>query len=253
MTREIATVRSRCRFTRITGKAMKKNTTIKGLAATASFMLCAIAAAATAEPPVQSVLALAKKEKPALLETLKELTAIESGSREPEELDRIANVLAAKLRALGGKVELIEPTEATTHRLSDTPEKIGKMVRATFTGTGTKKIMLMAHMDTVYPRGMLAQQPYRIDGERAYGLGIADNRQGIATILHTLAMLGAMNFRDYGTITVFKHTARCGTRRGDVVRRRRNAAGRSGSSRHQRPRARAAQRAWPRLARGERA
>jgi glutamate carboxypeptidase len=203
MTREIAPVRSRCRFTRTTRKAMKKNTTIKALAATASFMLCAIAAAATAEPPVQSVLALAKNEKPALLDTLKELTAIESGSREPEELDRIANVLAAKLRALGGKVELIEPTEATTHRLSDTPEKIGKMVRATFTGTGTKKIMLMAHMDTVYPRGMLAQQPYRIDGERAYGLGIADNRQGIATILHTLAMLRAMNFRDYGTITVF--------------------------------------------------
>ncbi|MDB5865680.1 MAG: Carboxypeptidase precursor [Betaproteobacteria bacterium] len=91
---------------------MKKNTTIKGLAATASFMLCTIAAAGAAEQPMQSVLVLAQKEKPSLLDTLKELTAIESGSREPEALDRIANVLAAKLRALGGKVELIEPTEA---------------------------------------------------------------------------------------------------------------------------------------------
>jgi glutamate carboxypeptidase len=153
--------------------------------------------------PVEPIRALAAKEKPALLDTLKELTAIESGSREREELDKIADVLAAKLRALGGKVELIEPTAAETHKLSDTPEKIGKMVRATFTGTGKRKILLMAHMDTVYPRGMLAQQPYRIDGERAYGLGIADNRQGIATILHTLAMLRALNFRDYGTLTVF--------------------------------------------------
>ena len=58
-------------------------------------------------------------------------------------------------------------------------------------------------MDTVYPRGMLAQQPFRIDGDRAYGLGIADDRQGIAVILHTLAILRAMNFRDYGTLTVF--------------------------------------------------
>ena len=87
--------------------------------------------------PAQPVLALAQKEKPALLDTLKELTAIESGSREPEELDRIAKVLANKLRALGGKVEIIEATEATTHKLSDTPQKIGSMVRATFTGTGT--------------------------------------------------------------------------------------------------------------------
>lgn len=153
--------------------------------------------------PVQSVLLQAQKERPALLETLEQLTAIESGTREPEELDKIANVLTARLRALGGNVELIEPTEADTQRLSDTPKKLGQMVRATFTGTGTKKILLLAHMDTVYPRGMLAQQPFRIDGTRAYGLGIADDRHGIAVILHSLAMLRALDFRDYGTITVF--------------------------------------------------
>ena len=151
---------------------------------------------------VEPVWSLAQKETPALMNTLKELIAIEAGSREIEELDKIANVLATRLRALGGKVELIEPTEADTVRLSDTPEKIGKMVRATF-GTGTKKILLMAHMDTIYPRGMAAQQPFRIDGDRAYGLGIADNRHGIAVILHSIAILNAMNFRDYGTITVF--------------------------------------------------
>ena len=129
-------------------------------------MLSAAMAGRAIGQPMQPVLSLAQKERPALLETLKELTAIESGSREPEELDKIANVLAAKLRALGGKVELIEPVEANTHRLSDTPQKLGKMVRATFTGSGTKKILLLAHMDTVYPRGMLAQQPFRIDGDR---------------------------------------------------------------------------------------
>jgi glutamate carboxypeptidase len=57
-------------------------------------------------------------------------------------------------------------------------------------------------MDTVYPRGMLAGQPFKIEGDRAYGLGIADDKQGIAVILHTLAMLRAMNFREYGTLTV---------------------------------------------------
>jgi glutamate carboxypeptidase len=86
--------------------------------------------------------------------------------------------------------------------MEDTPENIGKMVRATFTGSGTKKILLIAHMDTVYPRGMLAQQPFRIDGNRAYGLGIADDKQGIAVVIHTMALLKALNFRDYGTLTV---------------------------------------------------
>jgi glutamate carboxypeptidase len=170
---------------------------------TALFLLGAgLAGQATAQA-LQPLLALAQKEKPALLETLKELTAIESGSRELPELDRIARLLAGKLGALGAKVELVEPVEADMHRLSDTPEKVGSMVRATFTGTGTRKILLLAHMDTVYPRGMLAQQPFRTEGDRAYGLGIADNRHGIAVILHALAMLRAMDFRDYGAITVF--------------------------------------------------
>ena len=35
--------------------------------------------------------------------------------------------------------------------MEDTPEKVGKVVKATFKGTGTKKIMLIAPMDTVYP------------------------------------------------------------------------------------------------------
>jgi glutamate carboxypeptidase len=155
----------------------------------------------TAAQPAESVLSLAKKEQPAVLQTMKTLVEIESGSSDREGLDRIAEVIAGRLRTLGGKVEFIEPGSDTV-RFSNTPEKIGKMVRGTFTGTGTRKILLLAHMDTVYPRGMLAQQPFKIDGNRAWGLGIADDRHGIAVILHTLAILKAMDFRDFGTITV---------------------------------------------------
>jgi glutamate carboxypeptidase len=150
--------------------------------------------------PSEPIFSLAKKEKPALLETLKALVSIESGSRDFEGLGKLAALIAKRLTALGGKVELVEPSDV--YKMADTPEKIGKMVRATFTGKGTKKILLIAHMDTVYPRGMLAKQPFRVEGDRAYGLGISDDKQGIAVILHTLAILKAMNFQQYGTLTV---------------------------------------------------
>jgi glutamate carboxypeptidase len=148
----------------------------------------------------ERLLSLVKNEKPRLLETLKELVSIESGSRDYEGLDKLARLIAERLKDLGGRAELVEPSDI--YKMDDTPEKIGKMVRATFAGTGTKKILLIAHMDTVYPRGMLAQQPFRIEADRAYGLGIADDKQGIAVILHTLAILKAMNFREYATVTV---------------------------------------------------
>ncbi|SEA39723.1 M20/M25/M40 family metallo-hydrolase [Variovorax sp. YR216] len=169
----------------------------KALLLTALSAACAGAFAA----PDERLTALAAKEKPALLETLREFVSIESGSRDLEGLDKMANLVASKFKALGGQVELIDVSEGA-YRMEDTPEKIGKVVRATFKGTGTKKIMLIAHMDTVYQIGMAKQQPFRIDGDKAYGLGIGDDKQGIAVIAHTVAMLKAMNFKDYGTLTV---------------------------------------------------
>src|SRR5499427_6463616 len=168
----------------------------------AALRLCLASTAAAVAAPVEPVRSLAAKEKAPLIETLKGLVSIESGSGDREGLDKIADVIARRLKALGGAVEMIEPDPADIYRMVDTPKQIGKMVEARFTGTGTKKILLIAHMDTVYLRGMLAQQPFRIDGNRAYGLGIADDKHGIAVILHTLAMLKAMDFRDYGLITV---------------------------------------------------
>ena len=141
---------------------------------------CALVAPGTMAAPLEPVLALAGKEKAPLLDTLKDLVSIESGSGDREGLDKIANLIAGRLQALGGKVEQIE-AGADIYRMFDTPKQVGKMVLARFAGTGTKKILLIAHMDTVYLRGMLAQQPFRIDGNRAYGLGISDDKHPSST------------------------------------------------------------------------
>ena len=173
-------------------------------AAVLAVAACAGVPAAMAAPDAR-IAALAAKEKQPLLDSLSQLVSIESGSRDLPGLEKIANLIAEKLRALGGQVELIEPGSAASpeiYRMEDTPEKIGKVVKATFKGTGTKNILLIAHMDTVYQTGMLAKQPFRIEGDKAYGLGIADDKQGIAVILHSLAVLKQLDFREYGTLTV---------------------------------------------------
>ncbi|HLH88700.1 MAG TPA: M20/M25/M40 family metallo-hydrolase [Xanthobacteraceae bacterium] len=164
--------------------------------------LCAGAGLSARAAPVEPVQSLAAGEKAAFLETLEALVSIETGSEDREGLDKISALIAERLTALGGQVELIEPDPPPADRLADLPKRIGRMVEARFTGTGTKRILLIAHMDTVYHRGMLEKQPFRLDGNRAYGLGISDDKAGIAVILHTLAILKAMNFRDYGQVTV---------------------------------------------------
>ncbi len=164
------------------------------------------AVALTSSTPVlaqtqEPILAAARREAAPLLDTLKDLVSIESGSRDLEGLARLADLVAGRLRALGGEVELVD-VSAGMYRMGDTPERVGQAVRATFRGAGTRKVLLIAHMDTVYVRGMAERQPFRVDGDKAYGLGIADDKQGIAVILHALSMLRSLGFRDFGAITV---------------------------------------------------
>jgi len=162
-------------------------------------LLCALPGMAAAAP-LAPIHGLAQQEKAPMIDTMRDLVNIESGSKDLEGLAKIAALIRDRLTQLGGKAELLDAPDI--YRMDDTPAKIGQIVHAEFKGTGKRKIMLIAHMDTVYLRGMLKDQPFRIDGNKAYGLGIADDKQGIAAILHTIAILQKIGFKDYATLTV---------------------------------------------------
>src|SRR5262249_15296877 len=96
-----------------------------------------------------------------------------------------------RLRTLGARTERIPAT--TGH---------GALVKGTLTGTGSLRAMLIAHMDTVYAKGILETEPFRQEGNLLYGPGIADDKGGIAVILHALQVLKESGWRDYATIVV---------------------------------------------------
>ena len=159
-----------------------------------------ITVCAARSQPDQAVMAAIEAEREPLIDTMRQLVGIESGSRDPEGLREIAAVIADRLRDLGGEVELVSHDDP--YVMVDTPAEIGQSVVARFRGQGQGRILLLAHMDTVYLRGQLVEQPFRIIDGRAFGLGIADDKHGIALILHTLAALRALEFDDYELITV---------------------------------------------------
>ena len=163
-------------------------------------LILAMALGAAHAAPQSELLEVAKKEQQPYLDTLRDLVHIESGSKDVAGVKKIAEYIAAKLKAQGAKVEVITPTDI--YRLDDTPEQVGPMVHAEFKGKGTSRIMLIAHMDTVYLPGMLKDQPFRVEGDKAYGLGIADDKQGVALILHIAPLLKKLGIEDFGTLTV---------------------------------------------------
>jgi len=108
----------------------------------------------------------------------------------------MVDLLEGELKALGATVTRHKPVGPVA----------GENLVARLAGTGQRRILLMAHMDTVYPRGTLARAPFRIDGARAFGPGIADDKGGIAVILHTLKLLKARGFTDFASIGVLFNT-----------------------------------------------
>ena len=139
------------------------------------------------------IVALAKQEESELLKTLEELVAIESGSRDLEGLAKIQAAIGKKLDKLGIPYQVVQGSGNT---------KTGAMILAKIKGSGTAKIAMIAHMDTVYQKGDSQKQPFRVADGKAYGLGIQDNRAGIAVILHTLKMIKAAGINSFGEFTI---------------------------------------------------
>ena len=83
---------------------------------------------------------------------------------------------------------------------------MGDNIVASFTGAGKGKVLLMAHIDTVFPRGTAAARPFRIEGDRAYGPGVSDDKAGIVVALTVLKILDDLKFKDYARITLFLNT-----------------------------------------------
>lgn len=162
------------------------------------YRLCALAAAlalgasAAQAAPDAALKAAAEKAQSAVIESLHQMVLIESGSADLAGLVQMADLVEGRLKALGFATERHKTTAGAG---ADTV--VGKIQ-----GTGSKRFMLQAHMDTVYQKGILASQGYKVDGNRVYGPGIADDKGGIAVILHSLTLLKDAGWKDYASITV---------------------------------------------------
>jgi glutamate carboxypeptidase len=173
------------------------------LPALALLLTCGVVAAQTATAgPVrnEALFAAATAAKPATIETLKNLVNIETGSTNAEGMAQMTNFLEGQLKAMGASVTR---SKAAANNVS---KPVGENIYGTIKGTGSKKILMIAHMDTVHVKGTITKLPWRIEGDRAYGPGIADAKGGVATILHTVRLLQAQGFKDFAQITMMFNT-----------------------------------------------
>ena len=101
------------------------------------------------------------------LEQLKTLVNIESGSYDPEGINRVADQLEAWYRDLGWHIQ--------RHHLDD---RTGDLLEISNRPADHYDVMFVGHMDTVFPDGTVAQRPFSMDEVNAYGPGVGDMKNG---------------------------------------------------------------------------
>jgi glutamate carboxypeptidase len=126
------------------------------------------------------------------LELLKEIVDIDSGTGDVAGGAKVEALLAARLRALGADIRT-EPAEA-----AELPDNLV----AVFHGTGKGKILIIAHIDTVFGPGTAAGRPFSTDRERGFGPGVGDEKGGVVNAITALKILHDLGFKNYATITL---------------------------------------------------
>jgi glutamate carboxypeptidase len=127
-----------------------------------------------------------------LVETIREFVEIESPSDHKPATDRMGMFLAEKFRTLGGKMRV--------HR----SEHFGDHLQVDFAGSGSRKsVMLLGHLDTVYPLGTLDTMLCGVAGDRLHGPGVLDMKSGIALIFHAIEALQTWHGEIPRPVTVF--------------------------------------------------
>ncbi|NVZ32706.1 M20/M25/M40 family metallo-hydrolase [Pseudomonas sp. A4002] len=143
----------------------------------------------SAEPHKQ-IQADSEQYKAEALKLLERLVNIDSGSGYEPGLTQVRDIAVDELKQLGFSIQLVP--DAAAHN---------SHVIATLKGTGKARILLMAHMDTVFKEGSAAARPFHIKDGRAYGPGVMDDKGGIVAGIYALKVLKNQGFKDYAQIT----------------------------------------------------
>jgi glutamate carboxypeptidase len=139
-----------------------------------------------------------------MLERIEDLVNIDSGSFTAEGVNRIADLCQIRFEAAGWEVE--------RHRHRPDRDWVGRSVGDLLVGRrtgrrpvaeGGRRMLLLAHMDTVFDDGTAAARPFRVRNSRGYGPGVTDDKAGVVCGLEAVDVLcNLIGFEDFAAITL---------------------------------------------------
>ena len=126
-----------------------------------------------------------------ILADLEALVNVDCGTHNKTGVDRVGEWIQARCMDWGWEVASLPLTSYGDCRL------------ARLRGTGVGHLLLIGHLDTVYPDGTVASRPMRFEGDKIIGPGVCDMKGGLLVGMYALRALQLADFRDFEEIAFF--------------------------------------------------
>ncbi len=139
---------------------------------------------------MRALLAGAREKEATLLDLARKLVLAESPSDNKAAVDACVVLAADRARQLGGRIKL--------HRQRAYGDLLEVRLGPKSKSSAQNKILLLGHLDTVWPLGTLKTMPCRLKDGRLYGPGTFDMKVGAAMALTALEMLVEAGLPDSG-------------------------------------------------------
>jgi len=145
-------------------------------------------------PMMRSLQREARRSEKKIVRLLRQFVRCESPSQNKAAVDRLGQLVAGEWRRRGAKVRILRQTKRGNHLRAEIWLGIGRP---------TGQILILGHLDTVYPLGTLAKMPFRVKAGRAYGPGTFDMKSGLAVALASIDALRAAELRPRKRLVFF--------------------------------------------------
>ncbi len=140
-----------------------------------------------------------KSRRGEIIHLLKKLVELESPSSDKKAVDSCSSFVIREFKKLGVKVT------------SFPQEEIGNIYLVEYPGQKRQQppeqILILTHLDTVWPVGKIKKMPFYVSGQKVFGPGVLDMKAGLAMAILSLRALHQLNLKPKKKIAVFLNSA----------------------------------------------
>ena len=136
--------------------------------------------------PIKQILRELRGRQNEMLKLLGEFVRCESPSHMKRAVDECGEIVAREWQRRGANVRILRQADRGNHVRAEIWDRAGR---------ASGQIMVLGHLDTVYPLGTLAKMPFRVARGRAWGPGTFDMKGGLVLALFAVDALRALEIQ----------------------------------------------------------